>query len=318
MAVTSTAGRPGATPASPRSEPSRRRRSLNRRWTPYALLAPTVLLIAIFLAYPIGNVVYYSLYKYNVIKPWNNGFVGLGNYTAMLADQKFWQSLAFTAQWVVVEVGLQLVLGLLLALVINETFAGRTFARALVFSPWAVSGVLTTTIWLLLYNPTTGFGHLLAGIGIGEYGMSPLAEGPTAFWAAVVAELWRGVPFFAILILADLQSVSTDLYEAAAVDGAGRLRRFWSITLPHIRNALVLSTLLRAVWEFNNVDLLYTLTGGGPGNATMTLPLYVARMAVDAKEFGYGAALTMAAFVILALFSITYLWLVRAGREDTK
>jgi multiple sugar transport system permease protein len=215
----------------------------------------------------------------------------------------------------VVEVSLQLVFGLALALVINESFVGRAISRALVFSPWAVSGVLTTTIWLLIYNPTTGFGRYLADAGIGEYGTSLLTEPGSAFWAAVLAELWRGVPFFAILILADLQSISGDLYEAAEVDGAGRFRRFWSITLPHLRNAIILSTLLRAVWEFNNVDLLYTLTGGGPGNSTMTLPLYVARKAVDAKEFGYGSALTMSAFLILAVCSVTYLWLARAGKE---
>lgn len=303
-------------PAPTGSPPTKRRRPRRERWTPYLLIAPAAVLVVVFLVYPIGSVVYYSLYSYNVTKPWANGFIGLDNYVAMFNDDLFWRSLVFTAQWVVVEVGLQLVFGLALALVINETFVGRSLARALVFAPWAVSGVLTTTIWLLIYNPTTGFGRYLADAGIGEYGTSPLTEPGTAFWAAVIAELWRGIPFFAILILADLQSISRDLYESAEVDGAGRFRRFWSITLPHLRTAIVISTLLRAVWEFNNVDLLYTLTGGGPGNATVTLPLYVARMAVDAKEFGYGSALTMSAFVILALFSISYLWLVRIGKDQ--
>jgi len=310
MAVLEASARPAGTAA----QPKRRRRS--ERWTPYWLIGPTVALIAVFLIYPIGNVVYYSLFKYNVTKPWANGFVGLGNYRQMLADPLFWNSLTFTTKWVVVEVVLQLVFGVLLALVINESFVGRALARALVFSPWAVSGVLTTTIWLLIYNPTTGFGRYLADFGIGEYGKSPLIDGSSAFWAAVLAELWRGVPFFAILILADLQSISGDLYEAAEVDGAGPVRKFWSITLPHLRNGIILTTLLRSIWEFNNVDLLYTLTGGGPGHATMTLPLYVARMAVDAKEFGYGSALTMSAFVILAVFSMIYLWSSRMGRED--
>jgi multiple sugar transport system permease protein len=296
--------------------PPGKARRPRERWTPYALLAPTLVLVAIFLLYPIGSVVYYSLFRYNVTKPRSNGFIGLENFQTMLHDQMFWDSLRFTTQWVVVEVGLQLILGLGLALVINETFVGRSLARSLVFSPWAVAGVLTTTIWLLIYSPTTGFSRYLADVGIGSYGESPLIDGTSAFWAAVLAELWRGVPFFAILLLADLQTISQDLYEAAEVDGAGRLQRFWSVTLPHLRNAIVLSTLLRAVWEFNNVDLLYTLTGGGPGNATMTLPLYVARMAVDAKEFGYGSALTVSAFLILAIFSIAYLKLSRVGRED--
>lgn len=303
-------------PAPAGAAPKRRRRPRRERWTPYLLIAPALVLVAVFLIYPIGSVVYYSLYDYNVLKPWSTGFVGLDNYVTMLEDSVFWRSLAFTGQWVFVEVGLQLVFGLALALIINETFVGRAIGRALVFAPWAVSGVLTTTIWLLIYNPTTGFGRYLADAGIGSYGTSPLADAGSAFWAAVVAELWRGIPFFAILILADLQSISRDLYESAEVDGAGRLRRFWSITLPHLRTAIAISTLLRVVWEFNNVDLLYTLTGGGPGQATTTLPLYVARLAIDAKEFGYGSALTMAAFVLLALFSVTYLWLVRVGRDQ--
>jgi multiple sugar transport system permease protein len=299
-------------PAPARAAPRRRR----ERWTPYLLIAPAGLLVAVFLLYPIGSVIYYSLYDYNVTKPWSNGFAGLDNYVTMVGDAQFWQSLVFTARWVLVEVGLQLVFGLALALIINESFVGRAIARALAFAPWAVSGVLTTTIWLLIYSPTTGVGRYLADAGIGRYGTSPLANAGSAFWAAVGAELWRGIPFFAILILADLQSISRDLYESAEVDGAGRFRRFWSITLPHLRTAIIVSTLLRAVWEFNNVDLLYTLTGGGPGGATTTLPLYVARLAIDAKEFGYGSALTVAAFVILAVFSGTYLWLVRMGRDQ--
>ena len=304
---------PAAAPA-PNPPPVRRRRRRGR-YTPYLLLAPTATLIMLFIAYPISQVVRNSLYRYNPLKPWADAFIGLDNYRAMFQDERFWSALQFTGKWVVVEVGLQLIFGLALALVINETFIGRGLSRAMVFSPWAVSGVLTTTIWLLLYNPTVGIPGRMAQWGWIDYGTSPLADAGSAFWAAVLAELWRGVPFFAILILADLQSISPDLYEAAEVDGAGRLRRFRSITLPHIKAALVLSTLLRGVWEFNNVDLLYTLTGGGPGHATTTLPLYIAQLATITKDFGYGSALTMSAFVILLVCSLTYLWLTRMGRK---
>lgn len=179
---------PAAPPAeAPPGAPRQKRHRPRERWTPYLLLAPAGILLTVFLVYPIGSVVYYSLYKYNVTKPWDNGFVGLGNYAEMLRDDLFWQSLVFTGQWVVVEVSLQLVFGLALALVINESFVGRAISRALVFSPWAVSGVLTTTIWLLIYNPTTGFGRYLADAGVGEYGTSLLTEPGTAFWAAVLA-----------------------------------------------------------------------------------------------------------------------------------
>lgn len=285
-----------------------------RTWAPYALIAPTLVLMAVFLVYPIASVGWFSLRQHTVTQPWKNGFIGFENFRRMLfEDQLFWQSLVFSAQWVVVEVGLQLVLGLVLALIVNETFVGRAVARALVFSPWAVSGVLTTGIWILLYNPSTGIFQQLAQWGIGDPGTSVLGDPATVFPATVVTELWRGVPFFAILLLADLQTIPNDLYEAASVDGAGRWRRFVSVTLPHLRDAIVLSTLLRAVWEFNNVDLIYTLTGGGPANQTTTLPLYVARKAVDSHDFGYGSALTTAGFVILLFFSILYLRLSKFG-----
>lgn len=285
-----------------------------RTWAPYALIAPTLVLMAVFLVYPIGSVVYYSLQRYNVTQPWKNGFAGLDNFKQMLFDDPlFWQSLAFSAKWVLVEVGLQLLLGLVLALIVNETFIGRGVARALVFSPWAVSGVLTTGIWILLLNPSTGIFQALSEWGIGSPGTSVLGNPDTVFDALVVTELWRGVPFFAILLLADLQSIPKDLYEAASVDGASRWKRFTSVTLPHLKDAIILSTLLRAVWEFNNVDLIYTLTGGGPANQTTTLPLYVARQAVDSHNFGYGSALTVAGFLILLFFSIAYLRLSKFG-----
>ncbi|WP_394618238.1 carbohydrate ABC transporter permease [Lentzea sp. JNUCC 0626] len=287
---------------------------MKSRWAPYALIAPTLVLMAVFLVYPIASVGWFSLRQHTVTQPWKNGFIGLENFRRMLTeDPLFWQSLVFSAKWVAVEVGLQLLLGLALALIVNETFVGRAVARALVFSPWAVSGVLTTGIWILLYNPSTGIFQQLAQWGIGDPGTSVLGNPDTVFEATVVTELWRGVPFFAILLLADLQTIPNDLYEAASVDGAGRWRRFLSVTLPHLRDAIVLSTLLRAVWEFNNVDLIYTLTGGGPANQTTTLPLYVARKAVDSHDFGYGSALTMAGFVILLFFSILYLRLSKFG-----
>lgn len=290
---------------------TRRRRTVR---TPYVLLAPSALLVLAFVVYPIGSVLWFSFQDKNRTEPWNDGWAGLDNYRRMLTDDPlFWDSLVFSAQWVFVQVGLQLFLGLGLALIVNEAFVGRGLARAVVFSPWAVSGILTTGIWVLLYNPTTGFLAFLADLGLVPQGIAVLADVDTAFWALVLTELWRGVPFFAILLLADLQSASKELYEAAAVDGAGRWRRFVHITLPHLRDAIVLSTLLRAVWEFNNVDLIYTLTGGGPADGTTTLPLYVAATALESSEFGYGSALTMAAFLILFVCSVLYLRLSRFG-----
>lgn len=310
--------------APPQPPPRRRMPGAHRRRTgatprrlPYLLIAPAGLLMVGFIAYPVISVFYYSLRHYNPTKPWRDGFAGFDNFvTAFTEDPQFWQTLGFSLQWVAVEVVLQLLMGLGLALIVNQTFIGRAMARALVFSPWAVSGVLTSTIWLLIFNSQTGITRYLADMGIGSYGTSWLSDTSTVFPAVVVAELWRGVPFFAILILADLQSVSKDLYEAAEVDGASRFRQFFHITLPHLKDAIILSTLLRAVWEFNNVDLLYTLTGGGPAGETTTLPLRIASIAVDSHDFGYASALTSIAFVILLFCSMVYLRLSKFGGQD--
>lgn len=298
-----------------RRPPAARRLAGSRAGHAYLLIAPAVVLVLVFLFYPVLSVFWESLRHHNLTRPLDDGFAGLDNYRALLADEVFWRSLRFTAQWVFVEVGLQFVFGLALALVLNRTFVGRGLARALAFSPWAVSGILTTTIWILLYNPTTGIGHYLASMGIGEYGTSLLSDPGTTFWALILAELWKGIPFFAILILADLQSVPLELYEAANVDGAGPLRRFSAVTWPHIRKAVVIATLLRAVWEFNNVDLLYTMTAGGPAGSTTTLPLYVAQTAIHDQDFGYGSALTVTAFLLLTFASMVYL---RISSGDSK
>ncbi|MZD08655.1 ABC transporter permease subunit [Streptomyces sp. SID5785] len=296
----------------------RKRRSATPRKLPYLLIAPAGLLMLGFIAYPVLNVFFTAFQHENPTKPWRDGFAGWDNFTRIFTeDDQFWTALAFSGKWVVVEVGLQLLLGLALALIVHQSFVGRALSRALVFSPWAVSGVLTSAIWVLLYNSQTGVTRYLADLGLADYGSSWLSDPGTVFPAAIVADLWRGVPFFAILILADLQTVSKDLYEAAEVDGASRFRQFLHITLPHLRDAIVLSTLLRMVWEFNNVDLLYTLTGGGPAGQTTTLPLYVANISVDAHDFGYASALTTVAFVILLFCSIVYLRLSKFGGDDT-
>lgn len=308
-------------PTSVHSPPPHRRTRVRRpprSLQPYWLISPALILIAIFIMLPVVTVFIYSLYVYNPTKPYYNRFTGLDNYvTLFTADPQFWSSLIITVKWVVVEVGLQFVFGLALAVLLNRTFRGRGFTRAIVFAPWAISGVLATQIFILIYNPATGISSVLKSLGfITDF--APLAGQSSAFWSAIVADLWRGIPFFAILLLADMQSIPKDVYEAAEVDGANARKQFMYITLPYLREAIILTTLLRSVWEFNNVDLLYTLTGGGPAGATTTLPLYVVQQAVRSRNFGYGSALTVVGFVILFLFSLIYLRLGRGSRKDLR
>lgn len=301
--------------------PVLKRRTSTPRWrrgaAPWLLLSPVIILVTIFIVFPVASVFYNSFFQNKLSEPWNNGFVGLDNFTHMLFEDKlFWPALGFSGLWVVLEVGFQLILGLAVALTVNETFRGRGLMRAIAFSPWAISGVLTTAIWILVYNPGTGIFRMLADIGIGDGTQAVLVNPGTVIPAVVVAELWRGVPFFAIMLLAELQSAPKELYEAAAVDGAGRIKRFFHVTLPHLKTAIVLTMLLRGVWEFNNVDLLLTMTNGGPANMTTTLPLYVAKLATVSHDFGYGSALTVFGFVLLLIVSLVYLKITAFGKEQ--
>ncbi|TXC91804.1 sugar ABC transporter permease [Metabacillus litoralis] len=295
------------------------KRKLNlSRMVPYLFIAPTTFIIIAFLFYPIGTVFYYSLQNYDLSAPYYNGFIGLENFAKIFTEDKlFIPSLVNTLKWVVSQVGLQLVFGIIVALLLNQKFKFRGFFRAAAFIPWAISGVLAAVMWSLMYNEHMGvINDLLMRLGIINESKAWLADTTTAFGAVIIAELWRGIPFFAITLLAALQSIPEELYEAAKVDGAGRWKSFLHITLPQLKNTIILTTLLRTIWEFNNVDLIFNLTGGGPAHDTTTLTMYIAEQAVHGSNFGYGSALTVISFGILLLFAMFYLKITRFEREE--
>jgi multiple sugar transport system permease protein len=289
----------------------------NRQWLPYLFLLPAILLILCFMIYPVGNVFYYSLQNFFLNRTWANGFIGLDNFKQIFQDSLFFSSLKVSAQWVFWEVSVQLILGLAIALLLNQTFKGRGLIRALVFSPWAISGVLTAMMWSMMYNQQMGvINDLFLKLGLIHNNVAWLGNVNTAFWAVALAELWRGIPFFAITLLAALQTIPLELYESCEVDGGGKWILFTKITLPFLKETIVLSTLLRVVWEFNNVDALYAMTGGGPANLTTTLSMYIAREAIQTNNFGYGSALMVIGFMILLIFAIIYLKASHFGKEE--
>lgn len=286
-------------------------------WVPYALIAPALLMIFGFLLYPMLTVFYYSFQHFDIAAPFYDGFAGLDNYIQIFTnDPLFLPSLLNSAKWVLAQVLLQLIFGMIFALLLNQTFKLRGLVRTIAFIPWALSGVLTSVIWMLMYNEHMGvFNDLLMKIGILDSPRAFLASTGSAFVAVVIAELWRGIPFFAVTLLAGLQNIPSELYEAAQIDGASRIEQFRFITLPQLKQTIVLTTLLRTVWEFNNVDLLYNLTGGGPANSTLTYSMYMTNTAVNGTNFGYGSALAVIAFVLLSVLAVIYLRLSRFEEE---
>jgi len=252
------------------------------------------------------------------MRPWADGPAGFDNFIRIFTeDMVFRSSLRVSLRWVLVQVSFQLVFGMIIALILNKAFRFRGLVRTIMFYPWAISGVLTAMMWSMMYHQHVGvFNAILLDLGIIDSHIAWLANLNYVFSAVAAAGIWRGVPFFAIMILARLQTVSTEIYEACDVDGANPIQKFFYITLPHLKEAIILATLLRTVWEFNAVDLIMNLTGGGPARATTTLTMYIVNTAVTDQNFGYGSALATVSFFILLIFAMVYLKLSRFGKEE--
>ena len=284
---------------------------------PYLFLLPAAFFILAFLAYPLMTVFFYSLQSYDVTKLADKGFTGFENFKKLLGDKIFYRSLSVSVKWVLVEVCSQLVLGMILALLLDKKFKGRGLYRCIVFVPWAVSGVLTSMLWSLIYNENIGLlNSICRDLGLILKNMAWLGNMKTVFKATAIAEIWRGIPFFAITILAALQNIPSDLHEACVVDGATTMQEIFLVKLPILKDTIILTTLLRAVWEFNNVDLIFTLTGGGPSYRTTTLTMYMTNMSVKNGNYGYGSTLAVIAFFILLIFAGVYLKMSGYGKED--
>ena len=285
--------------------------------TPYLLILPAVLFIGCVMIYPLCKVFYLAFQNYNPTMPFLNGFCGIDNFVKILTTGEFYSALLVSLKWVVSEVGLQLVFGMIVALILNQSFRGRGFFRAMTFVPWAMSGVLTAVLFSLIFNENFGvLNDILRKLGIIKENVAWLANSKTVLGSVVVAELWRGIPFFAISLLAAMQGLSQDIYEAAKVDGCTRFQTFRKITLPLLKNTIVLTTLLRTIWEFNSVDLIYSLTGGGPVGKTTTLSMLIANQALTTNNYGYGSAISVISFFILAIVAVIYIKASGFGKES--
>jgi multiple sugar transport system permease protein len=311
--VTKQAAAPGVR-ASPRQRFGRLWKREGLAWT---LVAPVAVLVAIGVLFPLGYVLVLGSYDYSPYQNQPAQFVGLRNYGALIGDRAFWSALGASVIWVVGSVVPQFLLGLGMALVLNRTFRGRAIVRTIILAPWAVSGVVTGFIWMWLFDGTIGvINGLLMQAGVID---APVPWGiyeGTTWLMVLVANAWRGAPFFAIVVLAALQSIDPALYEAASIDGATARQKFRFVTWPLIFNAVVIATLLRALWTFNFIDLLWTMTRGGPAGATTTLPIYIFDVVYQKGQFGYGAALAVALCILLIVFSAAYWQLHRSGQSS--
>lgn len=281
---------------------------------PYGFLLPALLVTALVILFPVLQTAWYSLHDYILYDPDNFRFVGLRNFATALSDEVFWIALANSAIWVTGIVSLQLLLGLVAALLLNQSFWWRGMARALVIIPWALPSVIIGLMWTWIYDFNLGvFNDILLRIGLISAPHPWLAQPSTALACIMLALVWQGFPFFTVTILAGLQTVPGELYEAAEIDGASAWRQFIHVTLPSIAGIVTTAVLLRIIWVANSLDVILVMTGGGPGYATHTLPLYAFLRAYTGMEFGYAASLSLMLTAIL--LGIVWLYVRRQAGE---
>lgn len=284
---------------------------MNRSTTPFLMLAPALVAAGILVLFPVLNTLWLSLHDVVLFRPKSRPFVGLENYAEALASAAFWASLGRSLIWVIGSVGLQFLVGLGAALLLNRNFAMRGLVRALIVVPWALPSVIVGLVWTWMLDFNFGILNQVAvATGLLDGRVAWLAQAGTAMASVMAAIIWQGFPFFAITLLAGLQSIPAELYESASIDGANAWEKFIFVTLPGLMPVMVTALLLRMIWVANSLDLILVMTGGGPGTATQTLPLHAFLTAWSGGDYGSGAALST--LLTLILIGVIALYILRS------
>ena len=282
--------------------------SRSRYFTAY--LVPTCILIAVFIYLPVLKGLVIAFQKYNMFNLNDTGFIGFGNFKDIFTDKAFpfLQILKNTLIWVFVSLILQFVLGFCLALLLRKKFFGRGIYTSLVFFTWAVSGFAIGLIWSWIFNGQFGLANdLLMRMHLIEKPIGFLSDPKYAMISVIIANVWYGIPYFGIMLLAALQSVPEELYEAARIDGAGPAVRLFQVTIPYISPTIISTTLLRMMWIMNFPEIIYGMTNGGPANSTNILATQMINKIYKEYNYGHGAALSLIIMGLLFIFAFTYL-----------
>jgi len=266
---------------------------------PYLLVAPALAVVLTVVFVPVINAILMSFQSYDLRRPSRIGFNNFKNYVEVLKDPLFWGALWKTIVWVVAGVGLQFVFGFMLALLLNKKFPGRGIVRSISLIPGRM--------WRWIFDGNYGvLNDLLLKLGLIQESVPFLAQPSTAFPAVILTIVWQGIPFFAIMLLAGLQAIPDELYNAADVDGANSVQKFFLITVPSLKSVIYVTTLLRVIWVANSVDVIFNLTEGGPAYATQTLSVYIFNKG-NSLNLGYAATLSIMLTLVLATVAVRYL-----------
>lgn len=283
-----------------------------KKLEPWMFLLPALIILVLLFGYPLLNSFIMAFQNYKLTAPNNITFNGLENFKKLLADKDSLMILKNTLVYVVVSVLGQFLLGMILALALKKKFRGRGIYQSIVFLPWAFSGFVVGLIYRWSFNGEYGVvNNLLLDLGIIDKKIAWLGTPGYSLAVVIIAMIWMGIPFFAIMILAALQSIPADVYEAANVDGCGVVGQFFKITLPYIKPTIITTVLLRTIWIFNSFDLVLVITNGGPMNSSQTLPAYMYSKAFSTYDFGFAAALGVVIMVLMGMYAMLFLKLTK-------
>jgi multiple sugar transport system permease protein len=274
---------------------------------PVGMITPAMVITLAIVFLPMFRTITYSFMSYILYKPQEIQYNGFANYKMLFSDPLFYSSLKNTIIWIVGIILFQFLLGFATALLLNKEFFLRGLARSLILIPWVTPSVITALMWRWMYDGNYGLiNQLLAKSGMIKQFIPFLADMNLALPSIMFALVWQGFPFFAIMLLAGLQAIPDQLYEAAEIDGASHTQRFWSITVPMLKPVILTTVLLRTIWVANSLDVILIMTGGGPGYSTYTLPVYSYVKAYKGMDFGYSSAIAVLLTILLMVIVTGY------------
>jgi multiple sugar transport system permease protein len=277
----------------------------------YMTLSPSVFLLLLLAGVPTATVILTALQHVGMGET-SGPFVGLRNFAWLFADRNFYSSLRHTFVWVFGSVGLEMLLGLGLSLLLNKKFRFRGIARAIIMTPYLIPSVVAVLVWRYMFHDMVGIVNAtLIGTGLITAPILWLDSPLMAMFSVIVVGVWKFFPFVVIALLGILQSIPQEQYEAAQIDGASAFQQFWRITLPHLLPVFLITALVRTIWNFQKFDIIYLMTGGGPLDATTTLPILIYLKAFSDFQFGRAAAVAIVACLILGFFAAIYIALIK-------
>lgn len=287
--------------------PHRLTRDQKKNRTALIMLAPALVFLAGMIAFPLARVIHDAFTHTHLINKSMTGFAGLENFKTVISDEHFFDAVKHTIIWTVFSVLGEYVMGMVTAILLNQKFKGRAIFRTFIFIPWLVPIIVAGMTWEWILNPEFGIlNYALKNLGIIDTSINFLGNSRYALATVIFVNIWRSFPYYTISFLSAMQSIPGDLSEAAAIDGAGLFRRFFSVTLPQLRSVSLVIVFIHIIWTAVNYDFIWVMTEGGPNYATETLPIMIYRYSMRTFDVGAASALSTMMFGVMVILFIFY------------